>query len=261
MAEPVVRGVGVSFGYPRRKVFQDLAIEIERGVTGLLGPNGAGKTTMLSLISTRRATGSGHLSVLGHDTATAAGREAIRREVGVLAQRYPLIGSMRVDDTVAYAAWTHGLSIMDSHRAAARTLEALGVGDLSGRRVRSLSGGQRQRIGLAAAMVHEPGLLVLDEPTAGLDPEARMAMRRTLREVAVGASILISTHLVDDVLALCDSIIVLDGGRIVFQGAPQELESLTRVASLGGDSVREMGGSPFERGYEALLVRGRSREV
>lgn len=258
MSDLVAFGDRVGFGYGRRRVFEGLSFEIGPGITGLLGPNGAGKSTLMSLISTRRRPTSGGLHVLGRDVADVAGRREIRQRVGLLAQRYPLVGSMQVVDTVAYAAWTHGLSQSRSYRAAETTLEQLGVAELAGRRVRSLSGGQRQRVGLATAMVHRPDLLILDEPTAGLDPEVRMAMRRTLRKVSGESSILLSTHLVDDVLAICDSIMVLDQGRLVFHGSAEALECHARDADHDR-SDRDVGGSAMERGYEALLIEGRAR--
>lgn len=259
MPEPIAHSESLSFGYRRRPVLRELTVEIGPGITGLLGPNGAGKTTFMSLLATRRTIGSGRLSVLGHDTSTQTGRAAVRRQIGLLLQRYPLVGSMRVEDTIAYAAWAHGLTQVDCYRAAARTIERLSIGDLSRRRVRSLSGGQRQRVGLATAMVHEPRLLILDEPTAGLDPEVRMAMRRALREAAASASILLSTHLVDDVVALCDTIVVLDQGRLVFKGSPAALAAHARDAEHSAAGSSDAAGSAMERGYETLLIQGRSR--
>lgn len=255
--EPVVRAGDVTFSYRRTTVLADLTFEVGPGVTGLLGPNGAGKTTLLSLLSTRRAADSGYLTVFGHDASNRDGRQEIRKRTGVLAQRYPLVGSMRVEDTVAYAAWTQGLSQRTCYAEAAATLEKLAIDELASRRVRSLSGGQRQRVGLAAAMVHSPQLLILDEPTAGLDPEVRMAMRRTLRDIASDASIILSTHLVDDVLAVCDTIVVIDRGRLVFQGSPAALEAHARDAGQSLEAGTSSG-SALERGYEALLIQERN---
>ncbi len=227
-------------------------LTIDTGITGLLGPNGAGKSTLLSLLATRRAPSSGRLSVLGHDVRASEGREHVRTRIGYLAQRYPLVGSMRVLDTLAYAAWAQGVERAQAYDAAVGVTELLELEALRSRRVSSLSGGQRQRVGLGAAMVHAPDLLLLDEPTAGLDPEARMAIRRTLKRVAATSSIVLSTHLVDDVLAICGSIVVLDRGGVLFQGPPTELEQQP------GD-LSDSSGSSLELGYESVLVAGRAR--
>lgn len=243
----------VSFSYGRRSVFDRLTVSIGRGITGLLGPNGAGKSTLLALWATHRGADAGQVTVLGQDAGTASGRAAIRHRIGVLTQRYPLVGSMKVIDTVAYAAWAQGLSRKQAFPAAEQTLDLLGVHELASRRVRSLSGGQRQRIGLAAAMAHEPELLLLDEPSTGLDPEVRMAIRRTLRAISEKCSIVLSTHLVDDVLAICQRIIVMDHGTVLFEGDPEEL------ATLAVNETADNLGSPLERGYEQLLVSRRAQ--
>lgn len=248
----MVRCDDVFFGYGRRRVFSSLDVSISPGITGLLGPNGAGKSTLLSLIGTRRAVASGRVAVLGEDVTTFAGRAAIRPLIGFLDQRYPLVGSMRVIDTVAYAAWAQGLSRKNSYPAAEDSLCLMDIEDLSRRRVRSLSGGQRQRVGLAASIAHRPRLLLLDEPTAGLDPEVRMALRKTLKTMSAECSIMLSTHLVDDVLAVCDRIVVLDRGRILFAGDPRAVEALAEQAEP------DTPGSDLEKGYGVLLVRGRA---
>lgn len=258
MLDPVVHGEELSFSYIRRPVFENQTIVIESGITGLLGPNGAGKSTLLSLLSTRRAPRSGTLNILGHNADHRADREQIRRRLGYLAQRYPLVGSMKVLDTVTYAAWASGLSRRSCEVAANAAIERTEIADLALRRVRTLSGGQRQRVGVAAAIVHRPDLLLLDEPTAGLDPEVRMVMRRTLKQISEQTAIVISTHLIEDVLALCDDVIVLDGGRVLFQGNTDELQRHATEAALAADDAR-VAGSAMERGYAALLAKSRDQ--
>lgn len=238
---------GVRFGYGRRLVFDDLNLSVPPGVTALLGPNGAGKSTLISLLSTHRAAQSGRVTVFGNDAGAAPGREDIRRRIGVLTQRFPLVGFMRVWDTVAYAAWAQGMSVHAAYPAAERALAEMGIGELAARRCRSLSGGQRQRVGLAAAVVHSPDLLILDEPFGGLDPHARMSLRRTLLDVSERCSVLLATHLIDDVLMICARVVVLDAGRVAFDG------STSRLADLGDATTDIPGSSPLERGYAALL--------
>jgi len=205
----------------------------------------------MSVLSTHRAARSGSVEVLGEDAGRAAGREAIRSRIGVLTQRFPLVGSMRVLDTVAYAAWAQGLPRREVFGFAERALGLVEIEDLARRRVGWLSGGQRQRVGIAAAIAHRPSLLILDEPSAGLDPEVRMGLRLTLRMLSEQCSILLSTHLVDDVPHLCDRVLVLDKGRLLFQGVPEELRH------AAGAAPDDQLGSPLEHGYLALLAQSR----
>ena len=249
---------GVSFGYWRRSVFAGVNVRVGPGVTGLLGPNGAGKSSLLSLLATRRSPAVGELSVLGENVLRESGREQVRRQLGYLQQHYSLVGSMRVLDTVAYAAWAQGRPQQACFDDALAALSLVELDDLVSRRVRTLSGGQRQRVGLAAAMVHRPELLLLDEPTSGLDPQVRLAIRRTLRGLARFTSIVMSTHLVDDVGALCDDVVVLDKGTVVFDGAVAGLEA-RGSSGLAGGVDGDDATTALERGYMRLLESSRSR--
>ena len=246
-----VEGVSVSYG--RQAALRSVTFSLGGKVTGLLGPNGAGKSTLMNVLTTRLAPKAGTVSVLGHDAATRAGRSQIRLGLGVLPQRVRLVRSMRVLDTVAYAAWTNGLSRSEAFEAAAWAVEAMGITDLAGRRAGRLSGGQRQRVGIAAAIAHRPALLVLDEPTVGLDPEFRLSLRGQLRMLAAESGMLISTHLADDASALCDRVLVLDAGELVFDGTPA---ALAEHAKANGEEFQAMG-SPLERGYASLLAEHR----
>ncbi|WP_312865089.1 ATP-binding cassette domain-containing protein [Saccharothrix tamanrassetensis] len=210
------------------------------GVTGLLGPNGAGKTTLLSLLVGLEKPDSG---VLRFEGATSGA-------IGFVPQRFSLVGGMRVLDTVAYAAWVNGVDRVDCAVAAVRALAAVRLDDLAAARVRTLSGGQRQRLGVAAALAHEPDLLVLDEPTVGLDPAQRMRLREVIADIGRTRTVLLSTHLIEDISHLCQRVGVLAEGRLVFDGTEAELTDLV-------DSTPSPGvlGSPFERAYHALVAK------
>ncbi len=251
----MISATGLGYRYRRRWALEDVTLTIGPGITTVLGPNGAGKSTLLSLIATRRAPTVGGLEVLGNDVRTLGGRESVRRRLGYLQQRYPLVGSMRVADTVAYAGWAQGLARSDCYAAAADVLRTVGIASLSDRRVRTLSGGQRQRVGLATAMVHRPRLLLLDEPTVGLDPEIRLRLRETLIEIAQRATVLLATHMIEDVAALSDDVVVLADSRIAFQGPKRDLEGL---APAVGDAVGMRAGSMLEQGYSAALSTSRT---
>ncbi|WP_017587846.1 ABC transporter ATP-binding protein [Nocardiopsis ganjiahuensis] len=246
-----VTAEGLDFGYRnRRKVLDGLTWTVEPGVTGLLGPNGAGKTTLLSLIVTLLPVRGGRLLIGEHDLSTGTGRSRARHELGFVPQRFSLTGELTVAETVAYAAWTHGLDRRECGEAARRALESVDLAGLADRRTRTLSGGQRQRVGIAAALAHDPRVLILDEPTAGLDPGQRLRVREVVAGLGADRTVLISTHLIEDVAHLCTRIGVLAGGRIEFQGTFPELEAL--IDDVPGASAY---GSGFERAYDRLIAR------
>lgn len=178
----------------RREVLHGLTFTADGGVLGLLGPNGAGKTTLLETIGTLLVPVSGSLTVLGSSVGTAGGRARLRRRLGFLPQRFGYVPSFTVREFVEYVAWTKGL-----HRAACRAgsqqaLEAVALESRAEDRMGKLSGGLLRRAGIAAAMVARPELLVLDEPTVGLDPRQRTEFRALVRRIAATAPVIISTH-------------------------------------------------------------------
>lgn len=242
---------GLDFGYRgRRKVLDALTWTVEPGVTGLLGPNGAGKTTLLWLIVTLLPVRRGRLLIGEHDLSTGTGRSRARRELGFVPQRFSLAGELTVTETIAYAAWVHGLDRRECGEAARRALESVDLTELADQRTRFLSGGQRQRVGIAAALAHDPRVLILDEPTAGLDPGQRLRVREVVAALGEDRTVLISTHLIEDVAHLCSRVGVLAGGRIEFHGTFPELEAL--IDDAPGPRAY---GSGFEHAYDRLIAR------
>lgn len=239
----------VDFSYGRHRVLGGFSVAIPRGITGLLGPNGAGKTTVMSLLATLARARRGRVTTLGMDVCAAEERRLVRRRIGYLPQRFGLVGSFTVRESAEYAAWVHGVDSAGCSEAAARALEAVNLTELADRKVRKLSGGMRQRLGIALELVHEPEMLILDEPTVGLDPTQRLKLRHLLREIGQQRAVLLSTHLVDDVEQTCDQIIVMNKGRVVFQGRTEELRQEVTEASAGAL------GSELERAYLELLER------
>jgi ABC-2 type transport system ATP-binding protein len=226
----------------------NVTLVFQEGVVGILGPNGAGKTTLLSALATGRSPTHGSITVEGHDVATREGRQMARHLIGWLPQRFDLAGGMSTIEAVQYAAWANGVSVADSRHAAEYALQVMDLSERSHVRVRHLSGGQRQRLGLAACLAHDPKVLLLDEPTVGLDPEQRVRFRSYLRDVSAGRTVILATHLLEDVRHACDAVVVLLRGRVAFSGKPSEL------ASLGGDQT-DPHESHLERGYRSLLER------
>jgi ABC-2 type transport system ATP-binding protein len=215
---------GLSRRYGTTHALDDVDLTLERGITGLLGPNGAGKTTLLSILATVGEPDAGRVSVFGLDPRQAAQRVEIRRRLGYLPQE---LGYHRHFTVAAFLDYVAILKeITDRrHRAeeVARVLAAVGLEPRARTRIRALSGGMRQRLGIAQALLGHPDLLVLDEPTAGLDPEQRLRFRELLSGLPGDPVIVLSTHQADDIAAICPHVVVLLQGQVHFTGTPADL--------------------------------------
>jgi ABC-2 type transport system ATP-binding protein len=220
-------------------------------VFGLLGPNGAGKTTLLRMMATVIAPTSGTIRLLGGDPGHYGQRREIRRKLGYLPQSLGYYPGFTVVEFVEYFALLKEMPAARIPGAVAAAVERVGLGDKARAKLRTLSGGMLRRVGIAQAIVNEPGLLLLDEPTAGLDPEQRVTFRALLRELGAQATVVVSTHLVEDVGAACSEVALMDQGRIVFHGTPGEL-------TARGEGTGASGDAPLERGYSAVLAKARS---
>ena len=199
-------------------------LDLAPGVTGLLGPNGAGKSTLMRMLATVAAPDSGSISVFGHDPSTGMGRLEIRRRLGYQPQEPGFHDHFTCFQFVDYVAilkeWTRR---RERHDEVRRVLGLVGLADVSNRRISQLSGGMKRRLAIAQVMLGAPDLLVLDEPTAGLDPEQRLRFRELLGIGSRSATVLLSTHQTDDVAALCNRVIVLLDGAVRFDGTPTAL--------------------------------------
>jgi ABC-2 type transport system ATP-binding protein len=216
------------------------------GVVGLLGPNGAGKTTLIRLLATVLQPRGGSIKVSGVSLEQASARRAFRESLGYLPQEFGYWPSFTALECVAYVGWLRGMAPGDSYAAGRDALELIGLTELSDRRMRTLSGGQKRRVGIAQAIVNRPGVLLLDEPTAGLDPERRVRFRQVMQMLGAQGIVLVATHLVEDVATACDRLAIMRTGRIEFEGTPSEL-------SARGAGRTEAGASEFESGYLAVL--------
>ena len=207
---------GVGKRYGRKHALADVDLTFDHGVTGLLGPNGAGKTTLLRIVATSIAADSGQVRLLGHDPhGSQADVTAVRRELGYLPQELGYPSDMTAFGFVEYVAvlkeWNDRERRVQEVR---RVLDLVDLTDQATVRVSRLSGGQRRRVGLAQALLGDPRLLVLDEPTTGLDPAQRADLRRTLSSLGHRSTVLLSTHHTEDVAALCERVVVLAGGTV-----------------------------------------------
>jgi ABC-2 type transport system ATP-binding protein len=221
------------------------------GVFGLLGPNGAGKTSLLRMLATVIPPSSGRLRLLGRDPGVYGPRREIRRRLGYLPQNLGYYPGFTVVEFVEYFALLKDMPAGRVPGAVAAAVERVGLGDKARAKLRTLSGGMQRRVGIAQAIVNQPELLLLDEPTAGLDPEQRVAFRALLRELGQRATVIVSTHLVEDVGAACSQVALMDHGRLVFHGTPVELTARAEGTAAAGDA-------PLERGYSAVLAAARS---
>ncbi|MEV7066925.1 ABC transporter ATP-binding protein [Streptomyces collinus] len=221
---PTVSASGLSLRYGGTRALDDVSLRLTAGVTGLLGPNGAGKTTLLRVLATALPADRGAFTVLGHDPATARGRQEVRRRLGYLPQTPGFHPDFTAFEFVDYVAILKEMTDRGvRHREVRRVLDEVGLADVRGKRIRKLSGGMRQRVALGAALVGGPGFLVLDEPTVGLDPEQRMRFRELIAGAGEGRTVLLSTHQTEDVAMLCHRVIVMAGGGVRFEGTPAEL--------------------------------------
>ena len=215
---------GVSRRFGGTTALQDIDLDLGPGVTGLLGPNGAGKTTLLRILATVLAPSAGEVRLLGKDPTDPNGRTAVHRRLGYLPQENGFPRGFTPFAFVDYVAALKEWSERDArHREVRRVLELVGLTDRSATKLRRLSGGQRHRVGLAQALIGDPDLLVLDEPTSGLDPEQRASLRGVLSAAGRRSTVLLATHQTEDVAALCEQVVVLDGGRVRWQGRVTDL--------------------------------------
>ena len=211
------------------------------GVTGLLGPNGAGKTTLMRMVATVLAPDKGRLELFGSDPARPETRRDIRRRLGYLPQEPGFYRSFTAFEFVDYIAILKELADRKQrHDEVHRVLALVGLESVATRRVKALSGGMRGRLGLAQAMLGDPDLLILDEPTAGLDPEQRLRFREVVSLLPNLPTVLLSTHQTEDVAALCENVVVITDGQVRFQGSPGALVD-TAIGRVWLDDARHGG--------------------
>jgi ABC-2 type transport system ATP-binding protein len=220
-----------------------LELAIESGeVFGLLGPNGSGKTTTLRMLATLIAPSSGSAAIMGHPIATEA--MAIRRLIGVMPEKPGLYERLTVDDNLRF--WAEAHSLPDPAAAVGEALALVGIADRRTEKVASLSKGLRQRVALARAVIHRPPVLLLDEPSSGLDPSAAAEMEAMIRGLASdGAAVLMNTHRLAEAERLCDRVGILRSGHLLALGTPREIRA--RLLGQAVEVVFEGSASPSVR--------------
>ncbi|MFF4604507.1 ATP-binding cassette domain-containing protein [Streptomyces sp. NPDC001339] len=209
-----------TFGYRKgRSIFSGFDLEIDRGSSVLLGPNGAGKSTLLKLAAGIHSPWSGRIEFGDINTSHRKHRRDWRMRIGWLPQDITPVPGLRVREQVAYAGWLKGLSKADAWAESTSALSRMNLLDLSERPSHHLSGGQLRRLGISQTLVHRADVVLMDEPTAGLDPAQRGSFRKVVEDLAQDVQVVISTHQTEDLADIFESVIVLSNGQRVHQGS------------------------------------------
>ncbi len=247
---PAVRLDGVSIAYGSAWALRDVTVSFQSGAVGLLGPNGAGKSTLLKSLLGFIAPDRGRLTVLGLDVASSA--PAVRARIGYMPENDAHIPGMNAVTFVAYCGRLCGLPAVDAMQRAHEVLYYVGLGEARYRNLETYSTGMKQRIKLAQALVHDPDLLFLDEPTNGMDPKGRDEMLELIRDLGhdQGVSLIVSSHLLPDVEYTCDHIVVLDKGEVAADGP------IERLKGSGGQVFELRVKGDLESFVRVLRARG-----
>ena len=249
MSEPVIAITGLTKRFGGRVVVDDVALEVKRGeIVGFLGPNGSGKTTTIRMICGLLRPDGGSGTCLGMDILTESAR--IKREVGYMTQRFSLYEDLTIQENLEFVARIYDLP--ERGAVVRETLARLGLENRRGQLAGALSGGWKQRLALAASVMHRPQLLLLDEPTAGVDPQARREFWDEIHHLAAdGLTVLVSTHYMDEA-ERCHRIVYIAYGRVVARGTVAEVIAASRLSTViiaGGDTL---GLSQALRGREGV---------
>ena len=206
--------------YRKRQALNGVSLSIGQGMFGLLGRNGAGKTTLMKILTTLLHKNSGSVTICGIPVERA---KEVRRMVGYLPQDFSMYPGMTVYEAMDYLGVLSELDGLTRKNRIPELLQKVNLQDNSQTKVKALSGGMKRRLGIAQAILHDPKVLIVDEPTAGLDPEERVRFRNLLCELAENRIVLLSTHIVGDIEAACEKIAILDEGKLLFTGLTSEL--------------------------------------
>ena len=212
----------VGFCYQRgQEALSDLSLRLQRGVVGLLGPNGAGKSTLMRILATLAKPTRGTVHWNGDDIAVRP--DPLRRTLGYLPQDFGVYPLLSAREFLGYLAAVKGLPAKAIPGRVDQCLAQVGLADVADRRIGEFSGGMRQRVGIAQALLNDPRLLIVDEPTVGLDPEERLRFRHLVSDLGADRLVILSTHIVSDVEASATSLAVIAKGRLLYSGTPEGL--------------------------------------
>ena len=221
---------GLTKIYPGNiQALRGLDLEIGAGMFGLVGPNGAGKTSLMRILAGLIRPTSGSVRVFGYDVTTSTGKLAAKALLGYLPQELGLYPNLTAIEFLDYLAILKGINhAATRRRQIMAALENVRLVDVANRRLKTYSGGMKRRIGIAQAILGQPKLLIVDEPTVGLDPEERVRLRNLLSDIATRCTVILSTHIIEDISQSCHDLAVIDKGKVLFHGSPDELISRVR---------------------------------
>lgn len=211
--------------YGKKQALRNVDLSIKQGMFGLLGRNGAGKTTLMKILATLLQKKDGEITVCGIPIENA---KEVRRIIGYLPQEFSMYPSMNVAETMDYLGILSGLSSSERKERTGMLLKKVNLTEHNNKKIRALSGGMKRRLGIAQALLNDPKVLIVDEPTAGLDPEERVRFRNLLSETAENRIVILSTHIVGDIEAACEDIAILDDGKVLYSGTVDDLLSVAR---------------------------------
>jgi ABC-2 type transport system ATP-binding protein len=240
-----VRHLSKRFG--RTVAVDDVSFDVRKGeVLGFLGPNGAGKTTTMRMLTCYLTPDSGSASIAGYDIVENS--LEVRRRIGYLPENAPLYQDMEVTSYLEFVAEVRGIPREERHRRIEGMVEICGLGGVIGRGVGQLSKGYKQRVGLAQTLIHDPEFLILDEPTTGLDPSQIIEIRELIKRIGEERTVILSTHILPEVEATCSRVIIINEGRLVASGTPEELHS-----AAGGEDIIHVSVRAEESAVRAVL--------
>lgn len=234
---------GLSYRYTGapRLALDNVSADLRSRKIALLGPNGAGKSTLFDLLSTVRTPVSGAFAIGSYSSSDRTATQTFRNRLGVMPQQLRVFGGYTCEEFLRYVAWLRRVPLRDVDGNVTRALIAVGLESSTSARVRTLSGGMKQRLGLAQTLVARPAFLLLDEPTVGLDPQQRAQFINSLAEMEGNVTVLMATHLVEDVAAFAEEVLVLDQGSVRYAGDLRDF--------CGVDSQRQPTGQMVEHSY------------
>lgn len=235
--------------FGKKKALKNVNLTIEQGMFGLLGPNGAGKTTLMKVLTTLLQKSDGEVKVCGVPVEQCG---KIREMTGYLPQDFSMYGNMTAYEALDYLAVLSGMPKAERKKKVPEMLKKVNLLEQKRTRVKAMSGGMKRRLGIAQAIIHDPKVIIVDEPTAGLDPQERVRFRNLLCEIAKDRIVLLSTHIVGDIEATCENIAVLDNGEVIFNGTVTGL--LHKVE--GKVYSAEISMQELEKVKERYLVTG-----
>ena len=241
--------------YGEQKAIDDISFDVKTGeILGFLGPNGAGKTTTMKILTCYMPPSVGKVEVEGLDIAENS--LEVRKKVGYLPEMNPLYLDMNVVDYLEYSAQLHNLKGAQMKGRVKEMTHACGLEEVRHKDIGELSKGYRQRVGLAQAMVHEPDVLILDEPTSGLDPNQIVEIRNLIRQLGRAKTVILSTHILSEVQATCDRVLIINEGKIVANGTPEQLQQDFQGAESVTLELKTPATNPMEQVTPKLRTIG-----